>query len=252
MTAFSICQVQAGQRVIVLNSAVSTILKEMDLSSRIVGVTFKEEVFNHATRVGSHLNPNTELIKALQPDLIIAGSKRAFPDGLKDRLGVPLFRYDPHDLHEILVSVRKLGEIFEKTAESQKIITRLQHQLASISQPRKKQTVVFEISQRPLKVAGQQNIVTDIIRAAGGINIIKVDRKHVLLSPEKVLALKPDVYIFQNGPMNKNPVHPLKRSFFKTLKSRIVEVDQLKYTRPGLNAFEAVITLNKLFDSKSY
>lgn len=237
----------AAERIVILHPAVSPILKQLNLSENVVGITYNDEIFEEKTRIGSHLSPNIELIKALRPDWLIVGSKRAFPDEHAKRFQSRIFRYDPPNLEEILNSISRLGEIFQKQKEATRIIDKARSDLENLTKPDFPISVVFEISQRPLKVAGQQNIVTSIVEAAGGVNLVTTDKKHVLLSPEKVLVLDPRYYIFQNGPMNKNPVSPSKRSYFSSLRSLVLEVDQLQFTRPGLNAFEAVILLNKQF-----
>jgi cobalamin transport system substrate-binding protein len=240
----SLCAVE---RVVILNTAVSPILQQMDLDEKVVGVTYKDEVYTNRTRIGSHLSPNIELIRALQPDLIIAGSKRAFPVELARRMKSEVFRYDPRNLQEILDAVLQLGKRFQKEAKAREIVQRETEKLAGIKPFADPVSVVFEISQQPLKLAGRENIVNSIIEQAGGRNLISIERKHVLISPEKVLVLNPEIYLYQNGPMNKNPIPPGKRSVFRTLKSEIHEVDQLGYTRAGLNAFDAVVDLHQKF-----
>ncbi len=239
--------INAFERVIILNSAVSPIAQKLGLGEKIVGITFKDNTFSKATKVGSHLRPNIELMKALKPDLVIAGSSRAFPDEMKDRLNTDVFRYDPGSLEDILQLIQKLGVLFQKVDKAENLVAQLRSRLSTVTSTQNKVTVTFEVSERALKLAGKKNIVTSIIEAAGGINLIKINKKHVLISPEKVLILNPDIYIYQNGPMNKNPTDPLQRNYFRPLKSKVIEVDQLEYTRPGLNAFDAVLKLNLIF-----
>lgn len=240
-------EIHAFERVLILNSAASSIFQELKLSHLVVGTIRSDDTFPGLTRVGSHLRPNIELIKVLKPDLIVAGSKRAFPNKMKEKLGIDIFRYDPGSLQEIMAIIEKLAGLFNRQQEGGIVISRLKILLNSVKQVGQKVNVVYEISERTLKVAGRKNIVTSIIDAAGGRNLIEIDKKHVLISPEKVLKLNPDIYIFQNGPMNKNPENPKERNFFKTLKSQVIEVNQLEFTRAGLNAFYAVVKLNTIF-----
>lgn len=234
------------QRIISLNTAATPILRELELSPMVVGVTYNDEAIPGKTTVGSHLSPNIELIKVLDPDLMIVGSKRAFPDRYRSKIDVKIFRYDPRSLDDILETIKKLGRLLGKVEQANRIVQTARTKLGRIHKTDLDRRIVFEISQRPLKVAGEQNIVTSLIKAAGGVNVIQNDLKHVLISAETVLLLKPDIYLYQNGPMNKNPVPPGERSFFRTLRSRVIEVDQLQFTRPGLNVFDAVLELNRL------
>lgn len=234
-------------RIVVLYGAVSPILKELGAGDKVVGVTRTDPVFKRVIKVGSHLKPNTELINALRPDLIIAGSKRAFPEDMEVKVRAEVFHYDPRSLEEILDKIIELGAIVGKAKEADRLTSSLRRMLSSVIMPSKRPTVIYEISARPLRVAGSRSIITSIIERAGGINLIRVQRRHVLISPEMVLKLNPDFYIYQIGPMNKNPEPPQKRGAFKRLQSRVISVDEFEFARPGINAFDAVLRLNKIF-----
>ncbi len=237
----------AYNRIVVLYAAASPVLKELKAGDKVVGVTRTDRTFDNVTRVGSHLRPNIELLKALKPDLIVAGSKRAFPESFSKELKVDVFYFDPRTLDEILVKIKKLGDLLDRKKEATTLVHRLKEKLSEIKPLNKRPTVIYEISARPLKVAGSRSIITSIIERAGGINLVTVKKKHVLISPEKVIKLAPEIYIYQVGPMNKNPEHPKKREFFRSLKSRVIRVDEYEFARPGINAFDAVLELNRIF-----
>lgn len=237
----------AYERIVVLYAAASPVLKAIGVSDRVVGVTRTDHVFKNVISVGSHLRPNIELLKALKPDLIVAGSKRAFPEEMSKRLNTEVFYFDPRTLEDILDRIESLGRILDRQAQAEALIKRLKEKLSEVKPLKRKTTVVYEISARPLKVAGGHSIITSIIEHAGGENLIKVKKKHVLISPEKVISLAPDFYVYQIGPMNKNPLEPKKRSYFGSLKSKVVRVDEYEFARPGINAFQAVVDLNRIF-----
>jgi len=237
----------AYQRIVVLYAAASPVLKALGVSERIVGVTKTDHTFSGVTPVGSHLRPNIELLKALKPDLIVAGSKRAFPVEMAKRLNTEVFYFDPRTLNDILNRIESLGRMLGSQAKAEALISNLKAKLSDVKPLSRKPTVIYEISGRPLKVAGKESIITSIIEHAGGENLIKVRKKHVLISPEKVISLAPDFYIYQVGPMNKNPIKPDKRPYFGSLRSRVVRVDEYEIARPGINAFLAVVDLNRIF-----
>ncbi|NOX21185.1 MAG: ABC transporter substrate-binding protein, partial [Nitrospirae bacterium] len=166
------------------------------------------------------------------------------------RLRVEVFYFDPRTLEEILEHIRMLGKMLEREKAASDLIKQLKAKLKEVKPLKNRPTVIYEISARTLKVAGAHSIITSIIEHAGGENLIKVKKKHVLISPEKVISLAPDFYIYQVGPMNpmnKNPVVPDKRPYFRSLKSRVVKVDEYEFARPGINAFQAVVDLNRIF-----
>lgn len=237
----------AYERIVVLYGAASPILKELGAGDKVVGVTRTDKVFKDAVKVGSHLEPNIELMKALRPDLIVAGSRRAFPEEIAKQVKARVFYYDPRSLEGILNKIADLGRMLGKEQRARVLEKRLRDKLANIVVPSKRLTAVYEISARPLIMAGRRSIITSIIEAAGGMNLIKIDKKHAIISPEKIIELSPDFYIYQIGPMNKNPDPPRKRPFFKSLPSKVIKVREFKFARPGIDAFDAAIKLNKIF-----
>ncbi len=235
-------------RLVVLYAAASPVLKSLGIKEEVVGVTRRDQVFPKAIKVGTHLRPNVELIKALQPDLVIAGSQKAFPEGLKEKVQAEVFYYDPRTLEEILETIKRLGRRLKREEAANQLVARLRLELGKIRPLSCHPKVIYEIMERPLRVAGERNIVADIIRVAGGRNLIRVPKKHVLISPEQILLLAPDLYLYQIGPMNKNPTPPLRRAYFKGLKAEVKKVDEFRFSRPGPNAFQAAIELNRIFE----
>ncbi len=247
LIAFPASSAWSYKRIAVLYPAVSPILIELGARDMIVGTTRSDHAVKNTVKVGSHLRPNIELLNALAPDLIIAGSQRAFPEEMKQRVKADIFYYNPVTLDEILVKIRKIGGMLGKRERAEKLILRLKKRLADIRPLPTEPTVIYEVMAEPLRVAGEKSIVTSIVRAAGGRNIVKIDRKHAVISTEKVLQLRPDFYIYQVGPMNKKPVPPGERPFYKSLKAKFIKVDELEFARPGINAFDAAVHLNRIF-----
>jgi len=238
----------SAARIVVLYPAASSVLAALGVPpEEVVGVTRHERIYTRAAKVGSHLRPNLELVRALKPDLVIVGSKRAFPEEAARRLGLPVFRYDPRTVREILVKVLALGQRLGREEKARALVRELSGKLRALRPVSPPVRTVYEVSAEPLKVAGARSIVNDIIRLAGGVNLIQAPRKHVLLSPEKILALSPEVYLYQVGPMNPRPTPPEKRPYFRGLKARFVRVEETRYARPGLEVFSAVLELNHLF-----
>ena len=235
-----------AERIVVLYAAASPVLKALGVREEVVGTTRNDPYFPRAIKVGSHLRPNVELIKALKPTFIIAGSPRTFPPRLKKEFEGQVFFYDPRTLSQILEKIETLGKRLGREEEAEKLVRNLKSKLQEIHPLPCRPKVIFEVMERPLRVAGQRNIITDIIQVAGGLNPVNVPRKHVLISPEKILFLSPDLYLYQVGPMNKNPLPPSKRAYFSGLKAKVIRVKEFEFSRPGPNAFEATLKLNRI------
>ncbi|GBE40984.1 MAG TPA: iron ABC transporter substrate-binding protein [Nitrospirae bacterium] len=242
----------AYEKIVVLYPAVSPILIELGALDMIVGTTRSDHAVKGVVKVGSHLRPNIELLNALAPDLIIAGSRRAFPYEMKERVKADIFYYDPATLDDILVKIKKIGAMLERKDKAENLVARLKKRLSEISSLPRQPSVIYEVMAEPLRVAGKKSILTSIISAAGGNNLVSINKKHAVISTEKVLKLTPDFYVYQVGPMNKNPVPPEERPFYKSLKSKFIRINELEFARPGINAFDAAVKLNIIFKGAAH
>lgn len=235
----------AYERVVILAPAAADIFQRLDAKARVVGVTRNIEEFSSAVKVGTHIRPNVEIIRSLNPDLIISGSADSYyGEAIQSITGADVYKYDPRSLDEILKAIAEIATMIDKNKEAELLIKELQSKLATASPLSIKPRVVFEVSQLPFTVAGQGNIVAAIVKAAGAELIENSSDKLVKLSIERVVASRPDVYIWQTGPMNTNPVPPSERPEFKRLKSNWIHVDEKKFSRANSMTFDAVIELN--------
>lgn len=235
----------AAERVVILAPAAADIFYRLGAGGRVVGVTKNVTEFPDAVKVGTHIRPNAEIIRSLRPDLIITGSAdEYYADAVKAITGASVYKYDPLSLEEILTAAAEIGELTGRRAEAAALTAELKAKLASVKPLKSKPKVIYEISQLPYTVAGRGNVVTAVIRAAGGEMAADADGKLVKLSLEKAVALRPDVYIWQTGPMNRNPVEPWKRPEFSKMKTNWIHADETKYSRANTGSFDAVLELN--------
>lgn len=240
-----------AQRIVVLAPAAGEILQKLGLGEQVVGKTRSLEEFPGALKVGSHIKPNVELIKGLNPDLLVISSNRFFSEQMSATVGAETFVYNPNTLAEILQQTESLGLLTAREKEAGALTQHLRSRLHDIRITTHRPKVVYEISALPLSVAGSTNIVSDIIRAAGGEPLDFGARKIIKLNPEAIISGQPELYIYQIGPMNLNPTPPAERGEYRLLKSRFLEVDQLQWSRANSQSFERVLELNRiLVDAK--
>ncbi len=238
-----------AKRIVVLAPAAGDILLQLGLEKQVVGKTRSLKEFPQALKVGSHIKPNVELIKGLNPDLLIISSNRFFSEQMSAAVGAETFVYNPQTLAEILQQIGSLAQLTRQTTAGNKLTQRLRRQLHGLQRLTTRPKVVYEISSMPLSVAGQHNIISDIIRVAGGTPLDFGTRKIIKLGQEAILAHQPDLYIYQVGPMNRNPTPPQERGAYQRLKSRYLKVDQLKWSRANSQSFARVVELNKILAS---
>ena len=235
------------ERIVVLSPAAADVLHALGADKLVVGKTRSVKLFPKAVFVGSHIRPNVEIVASLRPTLIVASSERFFSRELAKKLGARFYVYDPHTLEGILRHIESLGRMLGREKEAGLLVERLKNKLKRVRPLRVRPRVVYEVMQSPYLLAGHRNIVADIVERAGGIYIVRQDRKFVRLSCERARLLKPDIYIYQVGPMNRNPVDPLKRPCFKGMGFEVLRVDELSFARANTGSFDNVLYLNRIF-----
>ena len=248
ITTFLKCNLFSYSRAVIIAPAVADIFIKLNIQDKVVGVTKHIKGFKNAKKVGTHIKPNLEIIKSLKPDIIIISSYRFFPKEFAEKLNAKIYKYNPYTLDQILKRIEEIGKMFGVQERSKLLIKNLKNKLAQVKSLKNHPKVVYEIMENPYIVAGKKNIISDIIRVAGGINIIKSKKKLVRFSQEKVRFLNPDIYIYQIGPMNKNPQSPLKRVWFKGCKFKVIKVKEIDFARPNTKSFDNVVFLNKIFN----
>jgi len=240
----------AAERIVVLAPAAADIIEKLGADELVVGKTRNVEEFPQAQKVGSHIRPNLELISALDPDLLIISSNKFFSQEMAAKVDAQLFPYSPNSLEEILEQTRKLASLLGKQEQALRLIETQRQKLAQLQPLRQPPRVMYEITEVPLTIAGTGNILADIIEKAGGDFVSGGKRKLLRFNPEAVLALQPDIYIWQIGPMNQNPTLPAERGHYRRLRSDYLQVDQLQYSRANTKSFDNVLELNRYFGNR--
>lgn len=237
----------ALKRIVVLAPAAADIIDQLDAAELVVGKTRNVAEFPQATMVGSHIRPNLEIITSLQPDLLVISSNKFFSKEMAAAVDAQIFQYQPNTLEEILQQTLKLAGLIDHDQQALKLIETQQQKLKQIQPLAAAPKVIYEITEAPLTIAGSKNILADIIETAGGEFVSGGSRKMLRFNPEAVLALQPDVYIWQIGPMNQKPTPPQERGQYRLLKADYLQVDQLEYSRANTRSFDNVLKLNRYF-----
>ena len=243
----------AEERIVVLAPAAADILAKLDLSDYVVGKTTYVVEFEDAKVVGTHIMPNLEIIMKLKPTHIISMESNMLFDRLKNNINSTIVTYDPVNLVEIMEQIKKFGVIFGKEEKSQQLIQYINSCLAKIQPIHNKPTLLYEISSEPLILAGKNSIIYDTIVMAHGHYPIDAPRKLFKTSIEHIYKYAPDIYIYQVGPMNKNPIPPGDRKEFALLKNtKFIEVNQERFLRAGMNVIDNIQFLNEFFIREGY
>lgn len=235
----------AIERVVILAPAAADLMARLGAGDSVVGVTNNVADFPAAAKVGTHLNPGVEKVASLNPTLIVAGPR--FNPELAGRMGADFFLYDPRSLDAIIDGVRALSRKLGKEREGIILTGELQSVLDGLARPRHRLTALFETRSAPLSMAAHNTVVRDLLERAGLRYAYPETSGSV--SVEYLMANQPDVYLYQEGPMNKNPERPVSRRGWGSFGSCAWKVDEFEFARPNTRLFETVKTLNSILNA---
>ncbi|WP_169629233.1 ABC transporter substrate-binding protein [Ferrimonas kyonanensis] len=237
----------AYDRVVLLAPAAGDLFQRLGQAHKVVGVTRSNDDFPEALQVGSHIKPNLELIKSLDPDLIVVASERFFSAEMARLVGAEVFWYQPVTLDGVLTELARLGTALDCQPQAEAVAEELQQLRLRLQPLSDRPKVVYEVTEMPLTLAGQGNIAADIVAAAGGELVTPSTRKLVKFNVEGVLMSQPDYYLYQQGPMNPSPTPPLRRPHYRHLNAEAIKVDQLRFSRANGDSFSVALDLNQVF-----
>ena len=163
--------------------------------------------------VGALVDPDTEKILSLRPDLVITyGSQSDLQAQLK-RASIPFFDYRHGGLAHIMVTMRALGERTGHVEQANKVAGALQASIDAIKarvagKPRPRTLLVFgreSGSLRNIYASAGRGFLHDMLVVAGGEDVLSdIDKESAQVSTEMILARRPDVIIELNAATRLN------------------------------------------------
>lgn len=158
--------------------------------------------------VGALLDPDTEKILALRPDLVITyGSQSDLQSQLRTAR-IPFFDYRHGGLEHIMVTMRALGEKTGHQKEAKAAARSLESAIGAVKarvagKPRPRALLVFGRepgSLRNIYASAGRGFLHDMLVAAGGDDILSdIDKESAQVSTEMILARQPDVILELNS-----------------------------------------------------
>lgn len=237
---------EPAARIVPLYAALTESLVALGQEERIIARTASDTgLVPHLPVVGTHMRPNLELIAGLQPDLIVLMEGREAVDSTAERLqamGFVVARFRVQSFEDLFACIVRLGILTGSQARAESLIAgyraRLQKIQASAVLCARAPSIFFEVRYPNLLGAGGHSILADIIHTAGGKNSLEgYPDKFVRLNEEMLFSLNPDIYLVQEGAMNKNPLHPKDRVHFQSLEAvssgSVLFVPEDIFSRPG-------------------
>jgi iron complex transport system substrate-binding protein len=214
---FGIVHAQAPpKRIISLVPNVTEILFAIGAGPQVVAVSTYDveppEVRSLPT-VGALIDPDTERIISLRPDLVVTYGSQADLQAQLKRASIPFFDYRHGGLDHIMVTMRALGARTGHVEQADKAARGLQAGIDAVrnrvaGKPRPRTLLVFGRepgSLRNIYASGGRGFLHDMLVAAGGEDVLNdIERESALVSTEMILVRKPEVILELNAATRLN------------------------------------------------
>jgi len=247
---------QAPQRILSLVPAVTEILFALGEAEDIVAVTdycTYPPAAKKLPKVGEYADPGLENILRFQPDLVFASADMNRPALVErlDALNIPVYVVYPHTVGETLKTIRQIGQVTGAAIKAENLAVGIEAQIETLQKKirgRKRPRILEVVILHPITVAGPETFVDDVIRLAGGENVVPSSpSRYPTWNPEALLTADPEAIIVSTYPGQPDP-----EQFFSqwpqlqaVKKRKIIHIEADWIHRPGPRMILGIKTLAK-------
>lgn len=195
---------QAPARIVSMAPNLTEILFALGLESNVVGVT-QDSDYPPAARekpsVGTFWQPNIEAVIATRPDLVVTlefEQQRDLARRLR-RLGYGSLVVDVETIADLFESILAIGEATGASERAGALCADMRGEidrLKAAAAGKDRVKVLWVVQREPLRAAGRDTFINEMIELAGGENAIGPTlHKYPPVGAEQVIAAGPEVII---------------------------------------------------------
>jgi iron complex transport system substrate-binding protein len=192
------------ERIISLSPNLTETVFALGLGERVVGVSGDSDWPAEARtkpKMGTFWQPNTEAVIAAKPDLVVCETflQQNEATQVLKRAGINVLSLRVESIDELFAAIRSIGQVAGCFEKAEQLAANLKEHLDRIreeSSSRKKVRVLWVIQTEPIRVAGVDTFVNEIIELAGGQNAIApTGDQYPSISTEEIIGCGAEVII---------------------------------------------------------
>lgn len=173
------------RRIISLVPSQTELLSDLGLDQEVVGITkfcvHPNEWFRNKQRIGGTKDIKLDLIKDLQPDLIIANKEENLKEQIEElRTFFPVWTSDIQNLNDALEMIRQIGIITERSDRAEKIADDIRIGFEKMLPEQHPIRTAYLIWRNPFMAAGGDTFINHIMNRSALKNVFD----HLLRYPE--------------------------------------------------------------------
>jgi ABC-type Fe3+-hydroxamate transport system substrate-binding protein len=202
------------QRIVSLVPSQTELLASFGLDQEVVGITkfciHPESWFREKTRVGGTKDLKFDVIRSLNPDLIIANKEENTRDQIETLAKeYPVWISDVKDLPSAMEMISNIGQITGKSEAADKLNAGIQTNFSKLPSPTNKlPRVAYLIWRKPYMVAATDTFIDKMLESAGFENYFKSQKRYPEIYLKELEQDPPDFFFLSSEP------YPFKEKHF--------------------------------------
>ncbi len=215
-------------RIISLVPSQTELLADLGLEERVVGITkfciHPEHWRKTKTVIGGTKKFDIDLIRSLQPDLIIANKEENYREGIQTLSAqYPVWMSDVVTLTDAKDMIRKIGEITNTSFRAEKIVADIDLSFSKLNKLPALKTL-YLIWKGPWMAAAPGTFIDEMMRVSNLENCFIKQTRYPELNTEQLSRLNPELILLSSEP------YPFKEKHIAELQqlcpdARILLVD---------------------------
>lgn len=217
-------------RIISLVPSLTELLFDLGLENEVVGRTkfciHPSDKIGSVAKIGGTKNVHIDIVKGLQPDLIIANKEENTKSDVEALQKIcPVHITDIQNYESALSSIKEIGALTNTTKEAKNVVQKIENGFATLeSSLGAKRSVCYLIWDDPIMTVGHDTFINDLLQKCGFINAFGDASRYPTISEEQLKATNPDFIFLSSEPYPFRQKHSDK---FKSInpRSKVVLVD---------------------------
>lgn len=216
------------QRIISLVPSQTELLADLGLGDRVVGITkfciHPKKWRKTKTIVGGTKKFDFEVIRSLNPDLIIGNKEENYQEGIEElQKHYPVWMSDIVTIEDAYQMMLKIGDLTGTSEKAFALTERIKKDFASII-PLKSQRTLYLIWKNPWMGAASGTFINEMLKISGLQNCMGNKTRYPEVTSDEIKELNPDLILLSSEP------YPFKEKHMEELqmlcpKSKILLVD---------------------------
>ncbi len=208
------------KRIVSLVPSQTELLFDLGLDAEVLGITkfciYPEQWFRSKTRIGGTKDVNLELVKSLEPDLIIANKEENEKVQIEALSAfAPVWVSDIVNYTEALTMIRSVAQITGRLAHGQELLAKIEKAFEQMPSHPLHPSAAYLIWKDPYMTVGSDTFIHNILSLAGFQNCFTGGLRYPEITVADLQEKAPEFLFLSSEP------YPFKMKHIKDLQAQL-------------------------------